>query len=191
MVESAKNGKESAELPVPSQMPELPPTDPASFELRIIDPKQTRIFRQKGVVRLTIVNDRSWIKVSVARAFPLSNPDHYLGFLDGAGKDIGLLHDPALLDPDSRRIVDEELEKRYFVPIVERVITVKEEFGTIYWSVETDRGEKEVIVRNLRDNLQDLGSSRVIITDVDGNRFEFSDITKLDSKSQGILLRNL
>ena len=114
-----------------------------------------------------------------------------MGFLDGAGKDIGLLHDPDLLDAESRRTVDEELEKRYFVPVVERVLSVKEEYGTVYWTVETDRGEKEIVVRNLRDNLQELSSSRIIITDVDGNRFEFPDINKLDGRSHGIIMRNL
>lgn len=165
--------------------------DPASFELRILDPKHIKVFRSAGVTRMTLENDRSWVKVSVARAFPLSDPDHYLGFLDGGGKDIGLLHDPGLLDGESRRVVDEELEKRYFVPVVERVLSVKEEFGAVYWKVETDRGEKEIVVRNLRDNLQELSSIRVIITDVDGNRFEFPDINKLDGKSQVIITRNL
>ena len=191
MAESGKNGASTGVKAIESLIPELPPTDPESFELRILDAKRMRMFRHAGVPRLTLREDRSWIKVSVARAFPLSDPDHYLGFLDGDGKDIGLLHDPGLLDPESRQIVDEELEKRYFVPIVERVLTIKEEFGTIYWTVETDRGQKEIIVRNLRDNLQELSASRVIITDVDGNRFEFADVSKLDSKSQGTILRNL
>jgi hypothetical protein len=61
---------------------------------------------------LTLANDRSWIKISVARAFPLSDPDHYVGFLDAAGKDMGMLYDPALLDSSSRHIVEEELERR-------------------------------------------------------------------------------
>ena len=191
MSESSKNGTSSADKPVDSIIPELLPTDPESFELRILDPKRVRIFRVAGVPRLTLRDDRSWSKVSVARAFPLSDPDHFLGFLDGDGKDIGLLHDPGQLDTESRQIVEEELEKRYFVPVVERVLTVKEEFGTIYWTVETDRGKKEIIVRNLRDSLQELSASRVIITDVDGNRFEFADVSKLDSKSQSVILRNL
>ena len=117
--------------------------NPASFELRILDPRKIRIFRAAGIPRLTLQDDRSWSKVSVARAFPLSDPKHYIGFLDGAGKDVGLLHDPDQLDPESRKLVEEELEKRYFVPIVERVSSVKEEFGTIYWTVETDRGAKK------------------------------------------------
>jgi hypothetical protein len=191
MAESAKNGNHKESKPAESVIPEPLATDPSSFELRILDPKEMRVFRVAGVTRLTVNNDRSWIKVSVARAFPLSNPHHFLGFLDGAGKDIGLLHDPGLLDPESRKIVDDELEKRYFVPIVERVLTIKEEFGTIYWTVETDRGEKEIIVRNLRDNIQELSASRVIISDVDGNRYEFPDIGKLDGKSQSAILRSL
>lgn len=165
--------------------------DTDTFALRMLDPKQVRVFREAGVTRLTLANDRSWIKVSVARAFPLSDPDHYVGFLDAAGKDMGMLYDPSLLDTGSRHIVEEDLERRYFVPVVERVQSVKEEFGTVYWKVETDKGEKEIIVRNLRDNLQELSSTRLIITDVDGNRFEFPDITKLDGRSQSIIMRSL
>lgn len=182
-----KNGGIQAEPEIPAPLP----TDPAAFELRVFDPKRIRIFRVGGVTRLTWENERSWTKVGMARAFPLSDPDHYIGFLDGAGKDMGLIHDPSLLDPESRKVMEEELEKRYFVPLVERVLNVKEEYGTVYWTVETDRGEKEIIVRNLRDNLLELSSSRVIITDVDGNRFEFPDINKLDGKSMGIIMRNL
>jgi hypothetical protein len=191
MASRTNNGNHREKDSGVAEIPPPLPTDPSSFELRILDPKRIRVYRMAGVPRLTLDNDRSWIKVSVARAFPLSDPDHYLGFLDGAGKDVGLLYDPSLLDPDSRKVVEEELEKRYFVPVVERVLTVKEEFGTVYWTVETDRGQKEIIVRNLRDNLQELSASRVILTDVDGNRFEFPDTGKLDGKSQGIILRNL
>jgi hypothetical protein len=165
--------------------------EPASFEIRMLDPKKTRLFRESGIPRLTIEGERSWIKVMVARAFPLSDPDHYLGVLDGNGKDVGMFYDMDSLDAESRKIVEEELERRYFIPVVERVLSVKEEFGTIYWRVETDRGEREIIARNLRDNLQELSASRIILTDVDGNRFEFPDINKLDNRSMGILMRNL
>ena len=191
MTTEAGNGKNGAHAVIQEIGGQTSPTDPASYELRMLDPKRTRIFRVAGLTRLTIESDRSWAKVTVARAFPLSDPDHYLGFLDGGGKDIGLLVDPGPLDSESKQIVDEELEKRYFVPVVERVLSVKEEFGTVYWKVETDKGPKEIVVRNLRDNLQELSSTRVIIIDVDGNRFEIPDTNKLDGKSLGIIMRNL
>lgn len=196
MAGDTRNGKKttSAVTNHPVSAEEIKPTlntDPASFELRILDPKKMHVFRHTGVTRLSLWEDRSWSKVSVARAFPLSDPEHYIGFLDGAGKDIGILYDPNLLDEKSRHVVQEELEKRYFVPIVERVVSIKEEFGTIYWTLETDRGTKEIVVRNLRDNVQELSQSRIIVTDSDGNRYEFPDINKLDQKSLNIIVRNL
>jgi hypothetical protein len=166
-------------------------TDPSAFELRMFDPRTIRVFRHAGVTRLTWLDNRSWAKISVARAFPLSDPEHYIGFLDGLGKDVGMIYDPAQLDPESRKVTEEEIERRYFVPTVLRVISCKEEFGTVYWTVDTDRGEKEIVARNIRDNLQELSSSRVIVTDVDGNRFEIPDIFDLDGRSLGIIMRNL
>ncbi len=176
-------------MPISEEAIDLPAA-PSSFELRLLDPKQIKVFSAMGVTRMT-ESDRSWIKVSPARAFPLSDPDHYIGLLDINGKDVGIIYDPALLDVESRATVSKDLERRYFVPLVERVLYVKEEFGTIYWTVETDKGEIELVVRNLRDNLQELSPARVIITDIHGNRYEFNNVQRFDNKTQSIILRNL
>ncbi len=162
-----------------------------THEVRFLDPSELRLFRTGGVVRATIEGDRCWLKVDVARAFPVSDPEHYIGLLDGAGKDIGMIVDPSRLDADSRNVLVEELELRYFVPVVERILSVKEEFGAVYWQAETSRGRKEIVVRNLKDSTLELPGNRVIITDVDGNRFEFPDIGKLDGESFGVIMRNL
>jgi hypothetical protein len=159
--------------------------------LAVLDPQRVRLRRHAGLLRLIVEGDRCWLRVSAARAFPLSDPHRYFGFLDGDGRDIGLLVDPARLDGDSRRLLEEELYLRYFVPTVQRIESVKEEFGSVYWTAETDRGRAEIIVRNLRDNLQQLSASRVIVTDVDGNRFEFRDVDQLDAESQEIITRSL
>ena len=158
--------------------------------VRFLSPRSCRLFVIHGVLRMTLEGDRSWLKVEASRAFPISDASHYIGFLDGNGKDIGMIQDPAELDSESRVVLDEELRLRYFVPVVRSVYSVKEEFGSIYWDVETDRGRKEVVVRNVRDNMHEIGGGRVMVTDVDGNRFEFSDVGRLDSKSQDLILRN-
>ncbi len=174
-----------------ADLTDQPAQELEAFELRILNPAEVRVFRAGGVTRLTLENHRSWTRAQTMRGFPLSDPDHYIGFLDSANKDIGLVIDPSQLDPESRLVVDQDLEKRYFVPLIRKVYSVKEEFGTIAWDVDTDKGRRELLVRNIRDNLQELTSSRVIVTDVDGNRFEFPDISRLDSRTQGIILRNL
>ena len=160
-------------------------------DVRFFEPERIHLLRVAGVTRLAHDEDRCRLKVSAARAFPVSDPDRYIGFLDGEGKDIGIVADPSRMDAESRAILVEEMELRYFVPAVQKVLSVKEEFGSVYWDVETSRGRKEIVVRNLKDSTLELPGGRVIITDVDGNRFEFPDIAKLDANSFGIVMRNL
>lgn len=169
----------------------------ARFDLILLDPKHVKFFRTGGsAARLTLSDpqvgaERSYPKVSVARAFPLSRPNTYIGLRDGSDKDIGMLVSLDALDAESRKIIDEELFRRYFLPKIERVTAVKEEFGLTTWDVETDRGTRRFVVRNLRDAVQNLSSTRLLITDMDGNRFEFPDVRQLDERSFGILQRVL
>jgi hypothetical protein len=169
----------------------------ASYELVVLDPKAVRLFRTGGsTVRLTLNDprvgaERSYISVAIARAFPLSDPERYIGLRDGNDKDIGMLAELGGLDAESRAIAEEELERRYFLPRVRRVASVKEEFGMTTWEVETDKGRRTFIVHNLREAVQDLSPTRVLVTDMDGNRYEFPDSRQLDDRSYGILQRVL
>ena len=170
---------------------ELPESMLEQSDLRILAPQSVQLFRAGGVTRLTLKDDRSYRFVRVYRAFPVSDPNRWVAFLDGAGKDIGLIENPEELDEASRRVVAEEIELRYFVPVVCSVLSVREEFGTVYWKVKTDRGETQVIARNLRDNLLELPGGRILVTDVNGNRFQFPDLSRLDPASAEIIIRNL
>ena len=142
-------------------------------------------------MRLTLDDDRSWREVRIARAYPFSDPDHYIGLRDGKDKDIGLIVHPDELDAVSRNIMDEELARRYFTPQIERVVSVKEEMGVVAWEVETDRGARRFIVRNLRDSTFPLGPNRLMMTDTDGNRYEFPDVTAVGSKAYQVLVKVL
>src|SRR6185369_13785344 len=97
-------------------------------KFKLLEPQTISLNRVAGIAELSIEGGLTYAEISVARAFPISDPDRYIGFLDSDGKDIGIVKDPDLLDPDSQRIVAEELELRYFVPVIEKVVSVKEEF---------------------------------------------------------------
>jgi hypothetical protein len=140
---------------------------------------------------LTVADERSYLKVAVFRAFPLSHPERYLSVRDGANKEIGLIVSAEELDAESRRLVAEELERRYLVPIVRRVVSVRERFGTVDWEVETDRGVCRFTTRNMRENVEQPSPGRFLVTDVDGNRYDVRDISRLDAASQAWLMRHL
>lgn len=164
------------------------------FAVRVLDPKTLRLFRthpQDTTVRATIEGDRSWREVRIARAFPLSDPDRYLGLRDGNDKDIGILETLHGLNAEALSIIEEELERRYFTPQVTRVDSVVEEFGVVTWEVDTTKGPRRFLVRNLKDSSFTLGASRVMMTDVDGNRYEFPDAYALGPKALVVLSKIL
>ena len=171
----------------------------ARYDLIFLDPKAVRLFRTGGptsALRLALADpqvggERSYLRVQIARAFPLRDPDRYIGLRDGADKDIGTLVTLDGLDDDSRRLAEEELFRRYFLPKVTKVRNVKDEFGMMTWDVETDKGPRTFIIRNLREASQEVSPTRLLLTDTDGNRYEFPDVRKLDEKSFAIIQRVL
>lgn len=94
-----------------------------------------------------------------------------------------MVEDVKALDEAMRDIVAEELDRRYLTSTVLTVTSVRNEFGTSYWDVETNRGEREFVVQNASENAQWLGEHRLLLIDVDGNRFEIPDLRDLDKKS--------
>jgi hypothetical protein len=153
-----------------------------------IDPNKITLFQDdSGKIRLTIDEDRSYLDVKVVRTFPLSNPDHYFGFLMRNDKVIGIVVDPMKLKAESRQLACEEVKKRYFAPIIKCIYSLKEEYGAVYFDVETESGSRKFIVKGIRDALIDLGNGEVLIIDVDGNRYKISDWHSLDSKSRRLL----
>jgi hypothetical protein len=160
-------------------------------DLTLLDPERIRLFAEAGVPRLTLAEDRSYLRVHVYRAFPLSSAETWWGVLDGGGGDIGMIPEPSRLDAESLAFGREELEKRYFLPKVTRVNNAREEFGTVIWDVETDRGPRTYMLRGMKDSVIELGGARLLITDVDGNRFEIPDMTRLPARALNLVLRGL
>ncbi len=144
-------------------------------------------YAPEGRLRLTVEN-RSYITVVPAWAAPLSYPNQFLSFMDGEGHEICMFKDPqAELDPELWRIAKQELDRRYLNGVIHRILTIKTEFGSTYWTVVTDKGEREFITQSLQENAQWLSPTYLLVIDVDGNRFEIPDTTALDERSRQML----
>jgi Domain of unknown function (DUF1854) len=156
-----------------------------------LDPAKVKFFRAGVVLRMTIDGDRSVLKVVISRIFPLSHPSGYLSIRDGGGIEVGILRSSEQLDEHGRKLVEEELDRRYFLPVIRKITSVVERFGTVEWHVDTDRGKCRFTTRDLRDNVLRLGGGRYILPDVDDNRYEVTDTSRLDRASLVSLLRHL
>src|SRR5262245_14018698 len=171
--------------------PETPATIVEASQLVFLDVKKLRFFSHGVTLRLTVEEDRSYLKVSVLRAFPLSEPARFLSVRDGANQEVGLIVNPADLSVENRKLVEEDLERRYLVPAVTRIVDAKERFGTVDWTMETDRGVCRFTTRNLRENVQRPAPGRRILNDVDGNRYDIRNLDDLSLESQELLFRHM
>jgi len=155
-----------------------------------LDPARLRLFQDgSGRLRLTIEGDRTVLDAKVVRAFPLSDPDHYIAFLDGKDRVIGTVADPAELDATSRQAADDDLARRYFTPVVRSIRSMKQEFGAVYCEVDTDHGTRQFVAKGFRDAVENLGGGQLLMADVDGNRYRVIDWRRLDARSRRFLER--
>jgi len=160
-------------------------------QLVFLDVNKLHFFKQGATLRLTVEGDRSYLKVGIVRAFPLSEPNRFLSVRDDSNQEAGLIVDPAELTIENRKLVEEDLERRYLVPVIQRIVVAKERFGTVDWTMETDRGECSFTTRNLRENVQRPAPGRIILNDVDGNRYDIRNLDDLSRESRELLFRHM
>jgi hypothetical protein len=135
-----------------------------------------------GVLKLKTEGGEE-IAVRPMRAFPLSDPEHLIALLDGDGHAVALIPDLTELPPGPRQLLEQELEKSYFLPALVRVLDITDDFGIQRWEVETDRGPRIFEVRG-REDLRWLHPGHLIVRDADGNRYEIKRFDDLDTRSR-------
>ncbi len=129
--------------------------------------------------------EQQFTDVRVRRVFPLSE-SQVVAFCDRNGEEIGVLWDPSGLDPASRQVLEQELERAYFVPRITKIKSIKDDYGVSKWDVETDRGPRRFDVGS-RYDIRILPGRRLLIRDLDGNRYEIPDFEMLDADSRDLL----
>ncbi len=160
-------------------------------QLNLIEAGKIRFSKTGSRLDMIMEDGKKYEKITIRRAFPLSLPTCYYSARDSDNKEIGILFEIEKLDNESKHILNLELERRYMVAIIRRIIKVTERFGTVDWSVETDRGACLFTTRDLRENAIRMSENHYLITDVENNRFEVPDLNALDQNSQALLIRHL
>lgn len=152
-----------------------------------LDPTKIRIMRDSHKRVLLKIGDEEKVVYRVMRNFPLTGPEKYLSLADEEGKELGMIRQLKDLDPSSKKILEEELERAYFVPVIKRILAVRELYGGVTdIAVETDKGYREFELRS-KDTIRFVGLSRIMITDVDGNRYEIPNMGALDARSKSLI----
>ena len=171
--------------------PEIKPIQlPPEPEHEFFEPSKLRLFGDgSGRTRATINGDRSYLDVKLVRSFPQTIPDRFWALAYQDNRVIGVIEDPEALDKESYQTALACLETHYFAPIITAIRSLKEEFGAMYFEVETDRGPRSFVATGVRDGIEDAETGKLILVDVDENRYRIPDWQSLDAESQRFLER--
>ena len=158
---------------------------PRSISVKILDPKKIRIYRNSYGDLVLSVNGIERRVSRVVRAFPITMPWRYMIFIDENGEEIGLLKSFKGLDNGSAKVLQEELEKRYFIPKITKIHEIREEFGVLVWKTETNKGPRTFEVTSRR-NIKRISGGRILVRDGDDNLYEI-DYRRLDRRSRTLI----
>lgn len=152
-----------------------------------INPKEAQFYKNSGGFIGLTLNENDFERVSLYRAFPFSHSNNYVCVKDKEEKEIGIIKDLREFPEETVKLFIEELERRYFLPAINKIDSIKDEFGYSYWNVVTNLGAKRFTIKKDNSSFLNVKSTRIIVIDVDGNRYEIKDYTQLDSKSYKLI----
>jgi len=159
------------------------------YATKYLSPEEL-VLSKEGDSLLCTIGDETHRDVELKCAFPMSHPGRYIVLKAPEKEELGIIEDMKELSAAQQEIVLEEMRRTYFVPVITKVLSVKEEFGVSVWEVETDRGGCTIKVRRRgQDSVTERDDGRIMLTDVDANRYEVKDVSALDPKSRSLLGR--
>lgn len=154
------------------------------MDIGILDADTLCFYRNpKGFIALK-VGQEDYKRVKLSRILPFADPFRYISVADMEGKEIGIIKDLSELPEEQCDLVKNELAGRYFCPEITVIETIKEKMGYYYFDVDISGYKKVFAVKDITRSIKQLDEQRIIITDVDGNRYFIQDIWAIDSKSR-------
>lgn len=149
--------------------------------------KENAVFARTGGGFISLEFDgKKWERVQVIRLFPFTEPDQFISIrtVEERSKEIGVIEDMKKVSKETRKMLEEQLKLHYFTPVIQKVLDIKDEYGYAYFHVMTDRGECRFTINMGGNAVVRLTDTRLLITDLDENRFEIPDVLQLSQKEQ-------
>ena len=158
-----------------------------------LTPVNARFYRSGGgLISMELKNEDGTVenfeRVVILRAFPLTNRDEFIVVRTPESKDvkaeeIGMIRRLSDFDEATATLINEDLDSRYFSPLLSKIYSVKDKFGYTYWDVETTAGRITFILCDIFNSVRLKDDGSVMINDIDGNVYTIVDPAKLDPAS--------
>lgn len=143
-----------------------------------------------GQLVLTDADGVAHTGVTPVRAFPIAAPQSGISLVSTEGHELAWIEQLDTLPPALLSLVREELALREFIPEIQCLESVTTFATPSQWSVVTDRGPTEFVLKGEED-IRRLGGPALLIADSNGIQYLIRDSGKLDRHSRKLLDRFL
>ncbi len=124
------------------------------------------------------------------RAFPLTAPSDGLSLVGSDGRERVWIDHMTQLPTVVRELLDAELAVRDFAPTLLRLHRVSSFGVPSTWTVSTDRGDTEFVLK-AEEDIRRLAGGALLIASASGVQFRIPDAKALDRASRKLLERFL
>jgi hypothetical protein len=128
--------------------------------------------------------------VTALRAYPVSAPHEGVALMDAEGHEIYWIDALAQLAEPLRALVLQAINEREFLPEILQLTAVSSFATPSTWSVQTDRGDTQFLLKGEED-IRRLTGTVLLINDANGVQFMIRDLAAMDKHSRRLLDRFL
>ena len=143
-----------------------------------------------GALLLTTEDGQKHQGVAPVRAFPIQSPGQGISMVLHDGREVAWIDDMADLPADIRKLVQDELDGREFMPEITHIASVSSFATPCTWFVKTDRGDTEFVLKGEED-IRRIGDASLLGADNHGIHYLVCNMFTIDKHSRKILDRFL
>lgn len=166
------------------------PSNPISGQAAMQTPDFTLTRNGFGKLVLTSADGTQHEGVVPVRAFPISAADDGIGMMSTDGHELAWIPRLDSLPAATRELIEAELAGREFMPEIRKIVGVSTYATPSIWTVQTDRGQTDLVLRGEED-IRRLTGNTLLISDSHGIHYLIRDQFALDKPSRKILDRFL
>jgi hypothetical protein len=152
--------------------------------VRWLTPDVTHVFEGTySLLHCTVKGDTLYRGVFAVRMFPVSYPDQFISLrhhdIEEKVREIGIIPDLNAFAAEAQKLVRSSLDRHYYEQVISRINEVRNEYGLLFFDVETQRGREKFVMPWRYDRAEDYSANGKLLLDVSDNRYIVPDVAEL------------
>jgi len=153
--------------------------------VRLLTPENATIFEGTfSLMHCAVKNDTLYRGVYAVLMFPIRYTDRFVSLrytdVEDKDKEIGIIDELGAFPEEVRKIVRDTLVKHYYEQTILRIYSVENQFGLLFFDVETQQlGRRQFVMPWRGDRAEDFGPNGKALLDAFDNRYIIPDLAAL------------